>query len=313
MERLRHDDPTQIGPYVTLARLDAESAGPAERRYLARTTDGERTVLVCVPRVGADPSRWALEAEGARRLSVPGFLTVAEVGGTAGFPWYAAPYTPALPLPAVLAAHGGPLPEETVRGLGAALARTLAAAHAQGVTHAGLSPTAVLITPTGPLLTCFGATRASLTGHDPGCLAPEQAAGAAPEPAGDLYALGAVVAYAATGHTVPEQSELPQALRRLTASCLARVPADRPGTAHEVLRELAAPAEHTGPARAPRLPAAALPAPPPLPAATVLDPAAPLPLPGRVVAALAAQSGALMAMELPSSQQSFTPISQKVH
>lgn len=330
MERLSHDDPTQIGPYVTLARLDAESSGPAERRYLARTADGERTVLVCVPLVGADPSLWAIEAEGARRLSVPGFLTVAEVGGTAGFPWYATPYTPVLPLPAVLAAYGGPLPEDTVRGLGAALARTLAAAHAQGVTHSGLSPTAVLITPTGPLLTCFGATRAALTGRAQGCLAPEQAGGAPPSPAGDLYSLGAVLAYAATGHTVPEQSELPPSLRRLTSACLARDPADRPGTAQEVLRELAtqvpasvpAPAPdptpipasapttapHTGPPRDPRLPA-----PSRLPTATVLDPAAPLPLPGRVVAALAAQSSALLATELPSAQQSFATAPQKVH
>ncbi|MFI8504899.1 serine/threonine protein kinase [Streptomyces sp. NPDC085524] len=302
MERLRHDDPTQVGPYVPLVRLDADSdhvSGPRavpDRRYLARTADGERTVLVCVPRVGADPSRWALEAEGARRLSVPGFLTVAEVGGTSGFPWHAAPYTPALPLPAVLAAYGGPLPEDTVRVLGAALAQTLAGAHAQGVTHAGLSPAAVLVTSSGPLLTCFGATRAERTGHDPGCLAPEQAAGAPPGPAGDLYALGAVLAYAATGHTVPEQSELPPGLRRLTAACLARDPADRP-MAREALRELvlAGPSADGGPSTA-----------------TALDHTGAPALPGRVVAALATQSAVLLAAELPLEQQPFAA-TQKVH
>ncbi|MFJ8013264.1 serine/threonine protein kinase [Streptomyces sp. NPDC096339] len=317
MERLRHDDPTRIGPYVTLARLDADSDAAhcvPERRYLARAADGERTVLLCVPRVGADPSRWAIEAEGARRLSVPGFLTVAEVGGTAGFPWYAAAYAPALPLPAVLAAYGGPLPEDTVRRLGAALAQALAAAHAQGVTHAGLSPAAVLVTPSGPLLACFGATRAERTGHDPGCLAPERAAGAPAAPAGDVYSLGAVLAYAATGHTVPEQSELPLSLRRLTGACLARDPADRPGTAQDVLRELAAPVERPGPARDPRLPTGVhAPAPSPLPTGTVLDPATPLSLPGRVVAALAAQSGALLAAELPAPYQSFATTPQKAH
>ncbi|MFG2876882.1 serine/threonine protein kinase [Streptomyces sp. NPDC048337] len=388
MERLRHDDPSQIGPYATLARLDAESAGRTvpERRYLARGGDGERTVLLCVPPVGADPSRWAIEAEGARRLSVPGFLNVSEVGGSAGFPWYAAPYTPALPLPEALAAYGGPLPEDTVRRLGAGLAQGLAAAHAQGVTHAGLSPAAVLVTPGGPLLTCFGAARAGLAGLDPGCLAPEQASGAAAwTPAADLFALGAVLAYAATGYTVPEQSELPAGLRRLVGACLARDPADRPGSAQELLRELAVPAEatgRTGPARQagpaaavspaggtaardPRLPATAgfdlaahslpaarvpAPASPPLPAAhvpgptspslpaahvpgptspslpaahvpgpaspspptaTVLDHAAPPPLPGRVVAALASQSAALLAAELPVPQQAFAA-TQKV-
>ncbi|MFE5534563.1 serine/threonine protein kinase [Streptomyces sp. NPDC056492] len=308
MERLRQDDPPYIGPYATLARLDADSTGRTvpERRYLARTADGERTVLVCLPRAGADPSRWAVEAEWARRLSVARFLDVAEVGGTAGSPWYAAPYTPVLPLPAVLAAYGGPLPENLVRGLGAALAEGTAAAHAQGVTHAGLSPAAVLVTPGGPLLTCFGAVRAAapdgtprtgLPGLDPGCLAAEEAAGGPPGPLGDVFALGAVLAYASTGHTVPEQGELPPGLRRPVAACLARDPADRP-SAQELLRELAAPGARTGPTEASPLPGAG---------ATVLDHAAPLPLPGRVVAALAHQSARLLGMEVAAAQESFAP------
>uniref|UniRef100_A0AAU2JWD3 Serine/threonine protein kinase n=1 Tax=Streptomyces sp. NBC_00049 TaxID=2903617 RepID=A0AAU2JWD3_9ACTN len=298
MERLRQDDPPQIGPYTTLARLDADSAERTvpERRYLARSADGERTALVCVPRVGADPSRWAIEAEGARRLSVPGFLAVAEVGGTAGFPYSAAPYTPALPLPAALAAYGGPLPEETVRRLGAALAQCLAAVHARGMTHAGLTPSAVLVTAGGPLLTSFGAARAGLAGLDQGCLAPELASGEAPGPASDVFALGSVLAYASTGYTVPEQSELPPGIRQLLGSCLARNPADRPATAAEVLRELVAlPVAVGGP-----------------PTATVLDHAGFPDLPGRVVAALATQSSALLAAELPVPQQAFAA-TQKVH
>ncbi|WP_030722760.1 serine/threonine protein kinase [Streptomyces sp. NRRL F-2580] len=311
MERLRHDDPSHVGPYVILARLDSESTERtvAERRYLGRTADGERTVLVCVPRVGADPSRWAIEAEGARRLSVPRFLRIAEVGGTAGFPWYAAPYTPALPLPAVLAAYGGPLPEDTVRRLGAALAEGLTAAHAQGVAHAGLSPAAVLVTAGGPLLTCFGAVRAAapdgthrtgLPGLDPGCLAVEQASGGRPRPLGDVFALGAVLAYASTGHTVPEQSELPPGLRTLVGSCLSSDPAVRPQSAQDVLGELVSPGAGPAPSEGPCAQAG-----------TVLDHGA-VPLPSRIVAALAAQSAALLAAELPTPQQPFAT-AQKVH
>ncbi|MEJ8643198.1 hypothetical protein WKI68_20985 [Streptomyces sp. MS1.HAVA.3] len=157
MERLRHDDPPHIGPHIALARLDAESeqAVPA-RRFIARSADGDRTFLAFLPRIDVDPTRWAIEAEGARRLSIPGFLPVGEVGGTAGLPWYTAPYVPALPLPAALRAHGGPLPEPVVRALGATLARTLSTAHARGVTHAGLSPAAVLLTTEGSRLSCFG-------------------------------------------------------------------------------------------------------------------------------------------------------------
>lgn len=311
MERLRHDDPSHVGPYVILARLDSESAERTvpERRYLGRTADGRRTVLVCVPRVGADPSRWAIEAEGARRLSVPHLLRIEEVGGTAGFPWYASPYTPVLPLPAVLAAYGGPLPEDTVRRLGAALAEGLTAAHAQGVTHAGLSPAAVLVTSGGPLLACFGAVRAAapdgtrrtgLPGFDPGCLAVEQASGGRPEPLGDVFALGAVLAYASTGHTVPEQSELPPGLRTLVGSCLSSDPAVRPRSAQDVLGELVSRGAVPAAAEVPYARAG-----------TVLDHGA-VPLPGRVVAALAAQSAALLAAELPTPQQPFAT-AQKVH
>ncbi|MET9690303.1 serine/threonine protein kinase [Streptomyces sp. NPDC006514] len=311
MERLRHDDPSHVGPYVILARLDSETAERTvpERRYLGRTADGQRTVLVCVPRVGSDPSRWAIEAEGARRLSVPRLLRVEEVGGTAGFPWYASPYTPVLPLPAVLAAYGGPLPEDTVRRLGAALAEGLTAAHARGVTHAGLSPAAVLVTAAGPVLACFGAVRAAapdgtrrtgLPGLDPGCLAVEQASGGAPGPLGDVFALGAVLAYASTGHTVPEQGELPPGLRTLVGSCLSSDPAVRPQSAQEVLGELVSPGTEPAAPEAPYVQAK-----------TVLDHGA-VPLPGRVVAALAAQSAALLAAELPSPQQPFAA-AQKVH
>ncbi|MFH8636264.1 serine/threonine protein kinase [Streptomyces goshikiensis] len=311
MERLRHDDPPRLGPYLTLARLDADSTdGGAlpERRYLARTADGERTVLLCAPLPdAAAPAAWAMEAELASRLSVPRFLRPASQGSEAGLPWYAVPYTPVLPLPAALAAHGGPLPEDLVRRIGAALAAGLAAAHARGQAHAGVSPAAVLLGAAGPLLGCFGAVRSAAPGGppglDPGCLAPELRSGGRPEPLGDVFALGAVLAYAASGHTVPEQSELPPGLRRLLASCLARDPADRP-SAPQVLHALST----TGPARTP----APAPAPAAAPAATVLDEQAPPPLPGRVVAALAAQSAELLASELPAAPPA-RPAPQKVH
>ncbi|KOU64485.1 serine/threonine protein kinase [Streptomyces virginiae] len=275
MEALRHDDPVRIGAYVALARLDAEpDSTAAERRFIVRGADGDRTFLARLPRPDTDPTRWAVEAEGARRLSIPGFLPVGEVGGgVAELPWCTAPYVPALSLPAALRAHGGPLPGPVVRVLGAALARTLATAHAQGVAHAGLSPAAVLLTTDGPRLSCFGAVRAAapdgvqrsgLPGLDSGSLAPEQAGGGRPAAPGDVYALGAVLAYAATGHTVPERDELPDFLREPVTACLSRDPARRP-QAHRLV------ASGDGP----------------------------MPLPAPVVVALARQSAGLLAAELP--------------
>ncbi|MFF7206339.1 serine/threonine protein kinase [Streptomyces sp. NPDC008141] len=282
-----------IGPYHLITRLDPSGPGfpPApQRRFIARSPDGDRTVLLSAPLDGTDPARFLVEADAARLLSVPWVAPVTEVSPPSGAPWYTSPYLPALPLPVVLAVHGGPLPERTVRVIGAALAETLAGAHAAGVTHAGLSPAAVLLGGDGPRLTSFGAVRAAapdgeqrsgLPGLEPGSLAPEQASGGRPRPPGDIYALGAVLAYAATGHTVPDSAELPASLRSLISRCLTRDPAARP-SAVEVLTAL------------PTVSAA--------PSATVLDSAAALLtpgwLPGRVVAAVARQSAEVLAAEI---------------
>ncbi|GGR34985.1 hypothetical protein GCM10010497_42020 [Streptomyces cinereoruber] len=293
--RAQRESAREIGPYRLITRLDPPGSAVPCRRFVARGRDG-RTVLLSVPLPGADPVRFAAEAEAGRHLAGPWIAPVTEVsapfagGGaisgapdsSAGQAWYTTPYLPVLPLPVALAVHGGPLPEAAVRGLGGVLAETLAAVHAGGLAHAGVSPAAVLIAAGGPLLSCFGAVRAAgpdgepragLPGIDPGALAPEQAAGGRPRPPGDVFALGAVLAYAATGHTVPERDELPPGLRPLVSACLARDPADRPTAA-----ALAA-------AFAPSVPGAPL--------------LAPGWLPGRVVAALARQSAELLAAELP--------------
>ncbi|SDN36906.1 protein kinase family protein [Streptomyces wuyuanensis] len=279
----------RLGPFALIARLDPPGYPVPHRRFVARRAgDGDRTVLLGAPLPGADAARFADEAGGARRLTGPWVSPVTEIAPAGAVRWYASPYLPALPLPVALAVHGGPLPEPSVRAIGAAVAETLVAAHAQGLAHAGLSPASVLLTGDGPRLTCFGAVRAAgpdgasrsgIPGLEPGSLAPEQAAGGRPRPPGDLYALGSVLAYAATGHTTPEGSELPSTLRPLVAMCLTRDPANRP-TAAAALAALA----------------------PPTPHATVLSTAGPLLLPGwlpgRVVAALARQSAEVLSAEI---------------
>ncbi|MFE0771753.1 serine/threonine protein kinase [Streptomyces sp. NPDC058861] len=287
--RTRRESARRIGPYRLITRLDPPGSPAPCRRFVARGEDG-RTVLLSTPLPGADPARFAAEAGAGRHLTgpwiapvtevtgpFPGAGVISEAGPAPALAWYATPYLPALPLPVALAVYGGPLPEGVVRGVGGALAETLAAVHAGGLAHAGVSPSAVLIAAGGPLLSCFGAVRAAgpdgepragLPGIDPGALAPEQAAGGRPRPPGDVFALGAVLAYAATGHTVPERDELPPWLRPLVSACLARDPADRPTAAA-------------------------------LAAALAPAPLAPGWLPGRVVAALARQSAELLAAELP--------------
>ncbi|MFE7781624.1 serine/threonine protein kinase [Streptomyces nigrescens] len=324
-----------IGPYTVLRGLDDEASGipVPERRFIGRSADGDRTVLISAPLPGADPGRFLAEAETSRYLLGPWSSPATEVAAPGDAPWHARPYVPALPLPAALTVHGGPLPERTVRALGAALAETLAIGHGQDLAHAGVSPAAVLLAADGPRLTCFGAVRAAagdgaprsgLPGLESGSLPPEEAAGGRPHPAGDVYALGATLAYAATGYTVPEREELPAALRSVVTACLSRDPAARPRPA-ELLDALGPapgpPAPGAG-AAGPPTPAAGLDRAGPLSPASGLHPAGPLSsaselgpagnpagravallgpgwLPGRIIAALARQSAELLAATLP--------------
>ncbi|MFG2358139.1 serine/threonine protein kinase [Streptomyces sp. NPDC048521] len=307
----------RIGPYVLLTELDdPRSRIPVpERRYIARSHDGEHTVLLGVPVAGTDPQRFMTEAETSRYLLGP-FMAPAVTCAAPGEPaWHARPYLPALPLPTALAVHGGPLPERTVRALGAALAGALVIVHGQGLTYAGVSPAAVLLAADGPRLTCFGAVRAAafegiarsgLPGLEPGSLPPEQAAGGLPRPLGDVYALGATLAYAATGHTTPESDELPSGLRTIIRRCLSRDPGARPQLAE--LLDAFAPAAARGPSvSATERPATA--AQEPIDAGVATTTAALLGpgwLPSRVIAAIAHQSAAVLSAEISRAHVSVS-------
>ncbi|MEV6296864.1 serine/threonine protein kinase [Streptomyces sp. NPDC051896] len=296
----------QIGPYTVVTRLD--SGLPAhtpvpEHRFIARSADGDRTVLLSSPLATVDPQRFMAEADASRYLLGSWVLPAVELAAPGEQPWHACPYVPALPLPIALGLHGGPLPERTVRALGVALAENLTILHGQNLTHAGISPTAVLLAVDGPRLTCFGAVRAAapdgvarqeVPGLDPGSLPPEQAAGGQPRPLGDVYALGATLAYAATGYTMPEREELPPALRSLVSRCLSRDPAHRPQLI-EVVDELAGGSQ----------PNASVGFTPPSRAEAFLGPGW---LPARLVAAIVHQSASVLAAEVPFPTPAQTPV-----
>ncbi|MET9447503.1 serine/threonine protein kinase [Streptomyces cinerochromogenes] len=275
----------QVGPYRVITALDdPRTRVPVpERRYIARSVDGQHTVLLSLPHPGGDARRFLLEAEDSRYLLGPAAAPATALAAPGEPAWCARPYLPVLPLPTALAVNGGPLPERTVRAFGAALAETLAVLHAQGLTFAGVSPAAVLLAADGPRLSCYGAVRAAapdgtprsgLPGLEAGSLPPEQASGGRPRPLGDVYALGATLAYAATGHTTPERDELPAAFRTVIGRCLTRDPGARPPLA-ELIGALA----EENPSGSTAL-------------------LAPGWLPGRVIAALAHQSAAVLAAEI---------------
>ncbi|MEU8823118.1 PQQ-binding-like beta-propeller repeat protein [Streptomyces sp. NPDC048636] len=238
------DGPSRFGSYRALETLDVPGHDGDARRCLARDDRTGRVMVLTFPHasLAGDAGyavRFRAEAENSRRLRGRWAASVVDVAPAgAALPWIAHDCVPALTLPAALAAHGGPLPEPTVRAVGAALAECLAAAHANGLVHAGISPGSVWLTSDGPRLTGYGLARAASAdaGHRagmphgvvPSALPPEWRTGEPPRPQGDLYALGAVLVYAATGRIDSGSDALPRGLRDPVAACLAPDPADRP-------------------------------------------------------------------------------------
>src|SRR5271169_5416914 len=254
-EPLRRWDPDRIGPYVILGRLGAGAMGQV---YLGRSAAGRlvavKTIKVDLAEESGFRTRFAQEVAAARRVS--GFFTAAvvEADPEADLPWLATAYVPA-PSLARLVKACGPLPVGTVRWLAAGCAEALESIHGVGLVHRDLKPSNVLVAPDGPRVIDFGVARAAErmgvstsrgTVGTPAYMAPEQARDThQASAASDVYALGATLLFAATGHppyqgdTVmdvlarlateePDLSGLPAELTEPIAACLQRVPRDRP-------------------------------------------------------------------------------------
>ena len=265
MQPLAVDEPTSVGPYRLLGRLGSGGMG---RVYLGRSAGG-RTVAVKIvhPHFALDEefrARFRREVEAARRVGGAWTAPVLDADPDAAVPWVATAYAAGPSLSAAIA-DGGPLPEHSVRVLGAGLAEALAAVHELGLVHRDVKPSNVLLTLDGPLLIDFGIARAvdgtaSLTSTgvsigSPGYMSPEQILGKRITGAADVFSLGAVLVYAATGappfpgdssasllykvvHEEPELGALSGEVRELAAECLAKTPGTRPAPA-ELARRLA--------------------------------------------------------------------------
>ncbi|MFC7733214.1 serine/threonine-protein kinase [Actinomadura keratinilytica] len=206
MQPLAAHDPRSIGRYRLRARLGAGGMG---RVYLG-VSPGGRAVAVKVvhPELAADPQfrrRFAAEVQAAR--TVGGFHTtpVVDADPDADPPWLVTAYIAGPSLAEVLAEHG-PLPEATVRRLGAGLAEALEAVHAAGLVHRDLKPSNILLADDGPRVIDFGIARAldatALTrpgavSGTPGYLAPERLNDEPAGPPADVFALGVVLCHAA--------------------------------------------------------------------------------------------------------------------
>ncbi|MFG2333357.1 PQQ-binding-like beta-propeller repeat protein [Streptomyces sp. NPDC048604] len=243
-----------IGPYRVIRELGAGGMG---RVYLAASRSGRAVAVKVVrPELAADPGfrrRFRAEVDAARAVGGVFTAPVVDADPDGPQPWLATAYIPGPSLTAAVGAHG-PMPEPTLRVLGAGLAEALAAVHRAGLIHRDLKPSNILLAADGPRVIDFGISRAVdgtvLTADgqiigSPGYMSPEQTTGAELTPAGDVFSLGAVLAFAATGeppfgtgqlhallyrtaHEPPRLDGVPPALYGLVAACLDKDPARRP-------------------------------------------------------------------------------------
>ncbi|WP_228554930.1 serine/threonine protein kinase [Catenulispora pinisilvae] len=257
-ETLDASDLPGVAGYTFRARIGVGGMG---RVYLSFTPGGRAVAVKVVrPDYAADGEfrrRFKLEVSAAR--SVEGFYTapVVDADPEGPVPWLATAYIPGPSLADAVRRHG-PLPEQAVFRLLAGVAEGLKAVHARGLVHRDLKPANVLLAADGPRVIDFGiahavdATTASLTVKrmgTPAYMAPEQVLGREVGTPADVFALGGLMYFAATGRTAfgeglavfhritdlaPDLQDCPTDLGPIIERCLAKEAGARP-TLDEVI------------------------------------------------------------------------------
>ncbi|WTX60103.1 serine/threonine protein kinase [Streptomyces sp. NBC_00648] len=254
---LAEDDPRSVAGYLLSARLGAGGMGKV---YLSYTPGGRPVAIKVIrPEFAEDPDfrrRFQQEVRAAQRVQGLYTAPVIDSDTDGPHPWLATAYVQGPSLHAAVAAHGA-MPVATVLLLVAGIAEALQVIHQAGIVHRDLKPSNVLLAVDGPRVIDFGIARAAdataLTGTGvsvgtPSFMSPEQAAGTSCTAATDVFALGQIAVFAATGaaafgdgsshavlyrivHEDPDLSRLPDELREIVTGCLSKDPAHRPSPA----------------------------------------------------------------------------------
>ena len=274
-------DPRRLGPYELVGRLGQGGMGVV---FLGRERRTGRLAAVKAlrPELAGDPAfaaRFRREVDAARRIDSPHVARVLDADPSATRPWLATEYVDGITL-ADEVATTGPLTGDRLLQFATQVAQALTTIHAAGIVHRDLKPTNVLLSKDhgspgserfGVKVIDFGIawaadatmTRSGLRFGTPSWMAPEQLRDQPAGPPADVFAWGALAAFAATGrhpfgggpadavayrilHHQPDLDGVPEALRRLVRDALSRDPAARP-TAIRIFTDLAAAGPPTRP------------------------------------------------------------------
>ncbi|WP_203827134.1 serine/threonine protein kinase [Actinoplanes palleronii] len=261
---LRPGDQARLGRYELIGRLGEGGMGTV---FLGRGPDGR---LVAIKMVRTEfvhdaEFRGRFRSEVNRAKQVPSFSTAEVLDADPDHepPYLVVEYVDGPSLAAEIK-DNGPLSDTALHSVAVGIATALTAIHGAGVIHRDLKPGNVLFARGGIKVIDFGIARAfeatsqhTRTDQMVGTvayMAPERfdpADGRPVTAAADIFAWGAVVAYAATGRTPfaaesapatamriltqpPDLSGLPESVRYAVERALAKDPVERPG-ARELL------------------------------------------------------------------------------
>lgn len=257
IQPLQQGDPLRIGSYRVVGRLGTGGMGTV---YATVDSAGLRmAVKVVHPAQAADDefrARFRREVHLSQQVTGPCLVPVCDADTESPSPWLATPFVPGPTLERHVST-AGPLSGAALCALAAGTAAALTAIHAAGVVHRDVKPQNVILSPTGPKVLDFGiahaldgtsVTRTGVMTGTPGWISPEQYRTGEVGAEADIFAWGALIAYAATGRlpfgsgaadivafrvlsAEPDLDGVPRDLRPLVEQSLSKEPAGRPTAA----------------------------------------------------------------------------------
>ena len=207
METLKTSDPESIGPFKTVARLGAGGMGVV---YLAQQKSQRVALKVISANFSGDTTaltRFRREAEALQKARSPFVASVIDSSPEQDNPWLAVEFVSGPSLKEVIEDKGS-LELDEWWAIAIALSMALDAIHSCGVIHRDIKPANVLMSDRGPKVIDFGISHVSdetsvtatgLLAGSPAWLSPEQFEGTEVTTASDVFSLGTLLSYLATG------------------------------------------------------------------------------------------------------------------